>query len=283
MPVLDGLAATRRIRAELGLAELPILALTAGALLSERQRALDAGMNGFVSKPFDPTGLVLLLRQQVERVQGRRLPVAARAAEAPVVDDGWPLLDGIHTDEARQRLLGDADFFARLLQRLLDEFSDLAAPPASPPDATAAAARLHKLGGSAGLLAAQPLREAALRGETRARAGEDFSADLAEVGRLLGALAAEARPWLQQRAAVRDAATPAAAQALDPHALARLREALQARDLAAMDLFESLAPALRTACGEAGFVRLREAVAKLDFAAALSELSAASSPGAAPA
>ncbi|MBW8846281.1 MAG: response regulator [Burkholderiales bacterium] len=60
MPVLDGLAAARAIRTELGLAALPILALTAGALLSERQRALDAGMNGFVSKPFDPAGLVLL-------------------------------------------------------------------------------------------------------------------------------------------------------------------------------------------------------------------------------
>src|SRR6202008_3155508 len=76
MPVLDGLAATRRIRTELGLHKLPILALTAGALLSERQRALDAGMNGFVSKPFDPAGLVLLLRQHVEQDRGRRVPIA---------------------------------------------------------------------------------------------------------------------------------------------------------------------------------------------------------------
>ena len=280
MPVLDGLAATRRIRAEPGLRDLPILALTAGALLSERQRALDAGMDGFVSKPFDPAGLVLLLRQHVERAQGRRLPVAARVADAPA-QDPWPLLEGIHRDEARQRLLGDVGFFARLLERLIDEFADLATEPAVAPDAAATAARLHKLGGGAGLLAAQALREAAQRGEAQARAGADFGAELAEVRRLLAALTAEARPWLQRHGAARQAERPAAAPP-DRAALAQLREALQSHDLTALDLFEAMAPSLRAVCDEAAFARLREAVARLDFAAALRELSAVPA-GAAPA
>jgi signal transduction histidine kinase len=54
MPILDGNAATRRIRDELGFLTLPILGLTAGALISERQRSLNAGMNGVITKPFDP-------------------------------------------------------------------------------------------------------------------------------------------------------------------------------------------------------------------------------------
>jgi PAS domain S-box-containing protein len=281
MPVLDGLAAARQIRADLGLHHLPILALTAGALLSERQRALDAGMNGFVSKPFDPAGLVQLLRQHVERVQSRRLPVAAREAEAPA-DDPWPLLDGVSRDEARQRLMGDVHFFARLLERLLDEFADLAAEPAEPLPAQAAAARLHKLGGSAGLLGAHAVREAALRGETQARAGADISAELAEVRHLLSTLTAQARPWLQRVRSAQQAAAPAAAQAaapLDPQAVARLRSALQTQDLAALALFEPLAPALRNACGEAGFTRLRTAMTKLDFGAALRELGAVAPSG----
>jgi CheY-like chemotaxis protein len=58
MPILDGYAATRRIRADLGLRELPIIALTAGALSSERQRATAAGMNDFIVKPFDAETLV---------------------------------------------------------------------------------------------------------------------------------------------------------------------------------------------------------------------------------
>ncbi len=274
MPVLDGLAATRGIRDELGLKQLPILALTAGALLSERQRALDAGMNGFISKPFDPAGLVQLLREHVERVQGQHLPVAARAGEAPAAP-AWPVLEGLDSDEASQRLQGDVDFFARLLERLLDEFADLTTP--APLDTTQAAARLHKLGGSAGLLALRPLRDAAQRGEVRARAGEDFSAELAEVARHLAALTAQARPWLHSR---RSPVAPAAAGSLDTQALERLKQALQTQDLAALDLFKPLAPALRATCGDSGFERLNRAMERLDFSAALAELSSA---GAAPA
>ena len=59
MPVMDGYEATRHIRTDLGLAKLPIIALTAGVMAADRQEALSAGMNDFISKPFDVTGLVL--------------------------------------------------------------------------------------------------------------------------------------------------------------------------------------------------------------------------------
>jgi len=58
MPIMDGYEATRRIRADLGLLDLPIIALTAGALASERQRATAAGMQGFIVKPFDASTLI---------------------------------------------------------------------------------------------------------------------------------------------------------------------------------------------------------------------------------
>ena len=58
MPVLDGHGATRRIRVDLGLTRLPIIALTAGALSSERARAEAAGMDDFIIKPFDVQSLV---------------------------------------------------------------------------------------------------------------------------------------------------------------------------------------------------------------------------------
>jgi len=53
MPILDGISATQQIR-DLGAAKstIPILALTANAMMEDRQRCLDAGMNGFISKPI---------------------------------------------------------------------------------------------------------------------------------------------------------------------------------------------------------------------------------------
>ena len=66
MPVMDGYEATRRIRGELGLHHLPVLALTAGALSEEQRSAKAAGMDAFLTKPLDPTSLVDTLRRVVE-------------------------------------------------------------------------------------------------------------------------------------------------------------------------------------------------------------------------
>jgi signal transduction histidine kinase/CheY-like chemotaxis protein len=75
MPTLDGVAATRKVRALGGPgAETPIIALTASSEAKDRQRCLDAGMDDFITKPIDPEELDLAL----ERWRlGRR---AARAA-----------------------------------------------------------------------------------------------------------------------------------------------------------------------------------------------------------
>jgi PAS domain S-box-containing protein len=61
MPVMDGYAATRAIRKELALTALPIIAMTANAMASDREACLEAGMDDHVGKPFELDHLVATL------------------------------------------------------------------------------------------------------------------------------------------------------------------------------------------------------------------------------
>ncbi|MCC6747693.1 MAG: response regulator [Deltaproteobacteria bacterium] len=70
LPVLDGWEATRRIKLVPGLANVPIIALTAHAMSGDDQRALEAGCDGYLSKPISPKRVVA----EVERVLQTRAP-----------------------------------------------------------------------------------------------------------------------------------------------------------------------------------------------------------------
>ena len=71
MPDIDGLEATRRIRADGRFAGLPILAMTANASLADREACLAAGMNDHVAKPIDKERLVLCLLGHLGRSGAR--------------------------------------------------------------------------------------------------------------------------------------------------------------------------------------------------------------------
>ncbi|MBI3349448.1 MAG: response regulator [Burkholderiales bacterium] len=83
MPVMDGTTATRLMRRQLGLT-LPVIAMTAGAMPSERQACLDAGMDEHIGKPFDPPGRHRAGRGAGAHVRPRRTlrAHAGRAARA---------------------------------------------------------------------------------------------------------------------------------------------------------------------------------------------------------
>jgi two-component system, cell cycle response regulator DivK len=62
MPKLDGWATLRRIRQNPGFDRIPVIALTAYAMDGDRERVLEAGFDGYISKPFD----VFTLATQVQ-------------------------------------------------------------------------------------------------------------------------------------------------------------------------------------------------------------------------
>lgn len=89
MPEMDGLTATRKIHALDGYADLPIVALTAHALVEERERCRDAGMTGFLTKPFKGQQLLSLVentaRPSMHRsTDDRHIAVQDGTASPPV-------------------------------------------------------------------------------------------------------------------------------------------------------------------------------------------------------
>ncbi|MDH3459891.1 MAG: PAS domain S-box protein [Burkholderiaceae bacterium] len=276
MPVLDGHEATRRIRQELGLKNLPIIALTAGALTSQHQIAAESGMDDFISKPFDAMGLVLCIRRHV-RHQGVTLADAGPTSPPTAMANTsrWPHIEGIDTKDAAQRLGGDLSLFQTMLKWLLDEFQDIDQP--EPGDTTALQAlarRMHKLRESAGLLGAQAIYKLASETETVCSNGDHANAML-----LVKALQAQlndlhlhAGPALVQlQADEADAGDPIVGE-LDPQQLITLEAMLNEQNLGALEQFKELAPHLRQKLGRDAFADIRDQVNNLQFAEAADSL-----------
>lgn len=63
MPVLDGYGVLQELRADAAFAAIPIVAVTAFSMPGDQHRALNAGFNGYISKPIEPDGFVAQLEQ----------------------------------------------------------------------------------------------------------------------------------------------------------------------------------------------------------------------------
>lgn len=272
MPTLDGIEATRLIRDELGLDKLPVIALTASALVADRERALDAGMNDFISKPFDAEALVRAVRRIAGSARGAALPALHEPApSAAPLPAGWPAIEGIDARDAFERLGGDTALLSSVLRRLMAEFGDLARVEGESPNdesSVSLGARLHKLQGSAGAIGANAVRLHAAEGEAALKEGDadGVRRALQALGGALRSLQTGMQPFLDAK----DAATGAAAAApVDPEDLALLVDALRKQSLAAMSLFDELAPSLRTSLGSERFEALDGAMQALRFASAV--------------
>jgi CheY-like chemotaxis protein len=74
MPVVDGFAVIRRLRESPTLATLPVLAVTAYAMQGDRKTVLNAGFDGYLSKPINPRDLATEIGRLLRIAEDRHAP-----------------------------------------------------------------------------------------------------------------------------------------------------------------------------------------------------------------
>ncbi|MGH8186773.1 MAG: response regulator, partial [Steroidobacteraceae bacterium] len=188
MPVMDGLEATRRIRAlEGGSKHTPIVALTANAMMGTLERCLEAGMDDYLTKPLDISRLEDVLDRFMRRTD------ESKPAPSPTLPH--PAGEGTaSTDvagEVRARLADivgdDPEFMAELISTYItgcEETLQELRSAASRNDLPALASAAHKLKGASANLHINSLTQLALDVETRAKAGQsaDWKGDVEKIG-----------------------------------------------------------------------------------------------------
>jgi two-component system, sensor histidine kinase and response regulator len=260
MPVMDGIEATRRIRAMPGGDGVPILAMTANAMAGDRERSLAAGMNDHVTKPIDPEELFdVLLRWLPDRAADPS-PGHQTAADVPPLSPpaAGPLLDvipGLDTADGLRRVLGRRTAYMDLLRRFAIGRADVARDiRAALADGRAADAEraAHTLRGVAGTIGARQLQSEAAAVEAALRLGttwEEVEPLVDAIERTLGDLTTALL-----RALPPEAPATTIPASVDPEvlaaAVAHLDQLLSREAVEAIDAFEAARPIFASAFGE---------------------------------
>ena len=174
MPRMDGLAATRAIRALPRHGATPILALTAGAFNEDRELCLEAGMNGHIGKPFTLPALVAALRQWLPDTGAAGQP--ARSAD---LDAALMAVPGLDASSLLRITARHPDGYKALLQRYADMHEgDMARlrQHLAAGDGDATRRVLHQLMGSSGFIGAKRIAALAAEIDAALRAGADAAA-----------------------------------------------------------------------------------------------------------
>lgn len=160
MPVMDGYTATRELRKNPRFADLPIIAMTANALVGDREKVLEAGMNEHIAKPLDIREMFITLAKWITPAQSataESVPESANGAELP-------LLTGIDTEAGLSTCMGNTGLYRRQLLRFQETYTDFEADfirARSHSDPKVMLRLAHTLKGTAGNIGAYALMQAA--------------------------------------------------------------------------------------------------------------------------
>ncbi|MCB1734827.1 MAG: transporter substrate-binding domain-containing protein [Gammaproteobacteria bacterium] len=176
MPIMDGYTATRAIRANARYGGLPVIAMTANAMVVDRENAKSAGMSDHIPKPIEPDLLYTTLARFVTVPESRR--TKAVRPETDAMNGAaitLPTLAGIDTETGLRRMGGNAKAYLRLL-RSFRESQKAAVPriqvPFNAGDTNTAMREAHTLKGVAGNIGADQVHDAAETLEHAIRSGE---------------------------------------------------------------------------------------------------------------
>lgn len=160
MPEMDGFQTIEAIRSEERFRDLPVIAMTAHALVGDKEKSLQAGMDDHVTKPIDPDELMEVLSRWLPDGGPRpnRSPAKAPAQkEAPL-----PSISGVDVETGLARVRGNRALYEKLLAafarecaKTLDRFETLA----SHGDLEAIRPSFHNLSGVAGNVGADRLHD----------------------------------------------------------------------------------------------------------------------------
>ncbi len=282
MPVMDGHQATVRIKKQQRFAPLPIIAMTAHAMVEERERCAAEGMVDHVTKPVEPDLLFATLQRWgvPRRDAAGRTPLEPTQTEEPAADAQMPSLDGIEgldTDGGLRRVAGNQGFYRKLLMKFIDGQSEVAPrirAALAAGDQETAEREAHTLKGTAANIGADTVARLAQDLENSFKTGagtEAVEQQLLACVEALEALTRAVRAVLATEIApVVPAAT--AVRPLDDADLETLQALLEDEDTEATRLFESLREGLIARIGEATVQAMEEAIEAYEFDEALEQL-----------
>ncbi|HVN78918.1 MAG TPA: response regulator, partial [Terriglobia bacterium] len=277
MPEMDGYTATRLLRADPQFKDLPIIAMTAHALVEERQRCLDAGMNDHLTKPIEPDALFATLKRWTKR--GGTASVAVSAKLVPETNEVMlPEIEGIDQGGGLKRVAGNRKLYRSLLGQFASKQGDAGAQITAAlrsGDHALAGRIAHTAKGVAGNLGIESIQLAAEKLERAIREEDasapamaaEFESALRRMVQAIESGLAEGAPSAPARKSL-EAFNPELASA----AVKRLRTLISANDGDAVNVFQSLETALAGIVDKPQLDALQNALEEFDFDGALSKL-----------
>jgi len=283
MPEMDGFAATKLLRADPSFQKIPILAMTAHALVEERERCLAAGMNDHVTKPIDPDALFAALARWVtpRAATAGAPPTKAAATPVPAAElapaDAIPEIEGVDVVGGLKRVAGNR----RLYRSLLDQFTrkqadtDVRISEALANADRETAERLaHTLKGIAGNMGIGGVQALAAKVEKGIREGDAaVLAMIAELNAVLGPQVGAIRAALGGGGAPAAPTTGPFDAEVASRAVARLMSLIETNDGDAPDAVQEVVTALAGKIDMSRLNALRDSLDEFDFDGARTRLS----------